>query len=144
MKLFTLIYTLATLMAYSVSVHAFNYHELSVYGYDTADPHETEFENITSVSSNNIFRSSFEINHGFNDTLEAAAYLDYQQVENSKLDLASIRARLRKSLFKRGELVVDNAIYIEVAAPQNSNESYTLEAKYILQKNFDRIKPRPN
>ena len=139
MKAFTLTYSILTILAYSVPTNAFNYHELKVYGYETADPHETEFENLSSVSSNNILRSSFELNHGFTDTLEAATYLDYQQDKGSKLNIAAVRTHLRKSFYKPGELLVDNAAYVEAAVPSDSDESYTLEAKYILQKTFDRL-----
>jgi hypothetical protein len=122
-----------------IQAKAFNFHELNVYGYETADPHEAEFENASSVSSNNVLRSSFEVNYGLTDSLEAAVYADYTKADYEKTELTAIRSHVRKSFFKRGEMPVDMAANLEVEIPQDSDESYAVEGKFIMQKDWDRI-----
>ena len=131
-------FLICLLLAGSQSAFAFNFHELSVYGYDTADPHEAEFENSSSVSSNDIMRSSFELNYGLTDKIELGGYLDYQKSDTAKMNLDSVRLRARTSLYKRGEMPVDMGLYVETEIPQDSDESYTVDTKLILQKEIGR------
>ena len=121
---------------FSQSSHAVNYHELTLYGYETSDPQEYEFENESSLTDGRIFRTSLEAAYGFNQHLEVAAYLDFERSQYSELDMTAFRARLIKSFFKRNELPLNFALYIEAELPQFSDEAYALDTQLIIEKSF--------
>jgi hypothetical protein len=127
-----------TIFLSSLTSFALNLHELKVYGYETADPNEYELENISSYSSDQVVRSSFELTYGLNEHWEVSAYLDYTQASpNEKFHLDAVRSHVRTSLFKPNQYVMDIGLEVEVELPQEEDEYYTVDGKIILEKRFN-------
>ncbi len=134
----------------SPTAQAFNYHELSVYGHQTEGQGVIEIENMTSLSNGSkseygtdILRSSFEINYGLLDWLDAAIYSDFVKVNNDngedKTKYAGSRFRLHGQIFEKGEKNIDLGAYVEIGIPHDSDEVYEIEIKPILEKDWGRF-----
>lgn len=131
---------------------AVEYYELEVYGFETAQPHELEVENGTSLSSddehrwvNQIFRSTFEFNYGLSDRWEVTAYLDYTQPSGEYFEYTAFRAHARTHFFEKGEMPVDMGAYFEVELPRNyRQEDVGFEFRPIFEKDFSRWTLRVN
>ena len=128
-------------------VHAIDYSELEVYGYQLASPHELEIENSTSVSSDDrqhldgrILRSSFEFNYGLSDRLELAAYFDYWMPVDNNLEYLGFRAHARTRFFHQDQLPVNLGAYLEVELPRNFRQTdVALEFQPIIEKDISRF-----
>jgi len=136
----------------SPKVFAVEYYELEVYGYQTANLHELEIENTSSVSSddretftNRIFRSSMEFNYGISDRWELSTYLDYTKPVDDHAEYTAFRAHARTYFAEKDQLPVDLGLYFEVELPRNYRaKDVGLEIKPILEKDFSRWTIRLN
>ncbi|MGZ3699531.1 MAG: hypothetical protein ACXWP5_15410, partial [Bdellovibrionota bacterium] len=125
----------------SPRAHAFDYHELEVYGYQTAGYHELELENTTSFSDtdNGTLRSTFETTFGVLDWLELAAYVDLGQLLSaSTLAYDGVRFHARAHFFEKGELPVDLGAEIEMALPKHDSALLEAEFRGIIERDFGR------
>jgi hypothetical protein len=145
-------WALALLSVMVRPIHALEYYELEVYGYQTAAEHELEIENATSWSSddlqkidNKIFRTSLELTYGVSDRWEATAYFDYTKPADETFEYTAFRGHARTRFGEKGEWPVDLGAYFEVELPRNfRQEDVAFEFKPILEKDFSRFTMKIN
>lgn len=146
MNAYSLALVLSLFLGFTLPAHAVEYYELEVYGYQTAEPHELEMENATSLSSdredgfsNRILRSTFEFNYGLAENWETSAYFDYTKPVGAEAEFTSFRAHARTRFFEQDDLPADLGAYFEAEFPRNFRaKDVGLEFKPILEKNYSR------
>ncbi|HKL67933.1 MAG TPA: hypothetical protein VJ877_08590 [Bacteroidales bacterium] len=138
------------LLLASSAVHA---QFFRVYEYTTLDPSEKEFVYWTtyipssdnnydffgnSVSREGMFAHSLEFEYGLSPAWTIAFYMDFEQPKGENLKWIRTKAvMLHYSLFEKGQLPVDLALYGEYKLPRRDyGLSEELEFKLIIEKDF--------
>lgn len=124
-----------------------------VYGYTTLDPSEKEFVYWTSyipssdhdysffgedVSRKGLFAHSLEFEYGLSPNYTVAFYMDFEQPAGN--DFRWIRTKavmMHYSLFEKGQLPVDLALYAEYKLPRKGYKiAEEIEIKLIMEKDL--------
>lgn len=137
---------------FSAESFAIEYYEMEVYGYQTANRHELEIENTSSLSSDDredftspILRSTFEFNYGFSDRWEATAYFDYTKPAEDHAEFTAFRTHARTYFFEKDEMPIDLGAYLEAEFPRNFRaKDVGLEFRPIIEKDISRWTLRLN
>ncbi|MFO7850826.1 MAG: hypothetical protein R6X28_00010 [Bacteroidales bacterium] len=124
-----------------------------VYGYTTLDPSEKEIVYWTSyipssdhdysffgndISREGLFAHSIEFEYGLSPVWTVAFYMDFEQPRGENLKRVRTKAvMLHYSLFEKGQLPVDLALYGEYKLPRKGyGLAEELEFKLIMEKDY--------
>ena len=138
------------LLLFTISVKAQFY---QVYGYQTLDPSEKEIVYWTTfipssdhnysffgndVSRKNLFAHSIEFEYGLSPNYTVAFYMDFEQPAGESIKWIRTKAvMMHYSLFEKGQLPVDLALYAEYKLPRKDYKvSEELEFKLIMEKDI--------
>lgn len=138
-------------MAGIPSIFAQENYEIQVYQSDLIKPHQTMFElhsNTTlkktsenDLFSQNFFRETVEITHGFCKWFELGSYLFTNIGTHGSSDIVGVHLRPRLAIPEDKNLPVGISVSTEIgyAKKKYSDPPWTLELRPILDKKFDRL-----
>lgn len=131
--------------------------EFEVYPYQTEGPGILEAESLNSfvpkghhgeggtsagtLPSDSMYRTALELEYGFTDKIEGAAYLNLAKGNGGSFQYAGSKYRLRGTLFEQGEMPVDMGWYAELEwwrTPEIDDQQLELELRPILEKDLGR------
>lgn len=138
-------------MAYSTVLFSQENYEIQVYGSDLVKTRTTMFEIHSNTSlhrmkgdhffSQDYFRETLEITHGFTDWMELGSYLFTNVGIKGSTDIVGVHLRPRIAIPSSMELPVGLSLSSEIGwvKTKYSDSDWSLELRPIIDKKWDRL-----